>query len=109
LNHVFSYATYQYTSWAINIIYYIAIATIVFLIITYFANARKHRHAYMILGAFFLLIVAIQIPATGKLFRDYNELSGKYATGCTSELGALDHKFVEANGCSNGTPNFGKY
>jgi hypothetical protein len=71
-------------------IFGISVANIVFLFLTYFANTRKLRIAYMILGAFFLVAVAIQIPATGRLLKDYRDLSTSYNANCVPELGKIN-------------------
>ena len=53
----------------------------------------------MILGAFFLVTVAIQIPATGRLLKDYRDLTNGFNDNCVPELGKLNVEFVESQGC----------
>ena len=50
----------------------------------------------MILGAFFLLAVAVQLPATGRLLKDYRDLSGRYTDKCVPEIGKLNVAYVES-------------
>jgi len=79
----------------------IAISLMVILFFTYLANAKRLRIAYLILGSFFLISCAVQIPATGQLFRDYFKLNEYYSNNCARELGDLDVKYVEELGCPN--------
>lgn len=92
---------FQVTGWAINVLKSVGICFMVFLFFTYLANAKRLRIAYLILGSFFLISCAVQIPATGQLFRDYFRLNTHYSNNCAKELGELDAKFVEEQGCPN--------
>lgn len=87
------------TGWPDHIIHAVALTTIIFLALTYLANAKRNRLAYMILGVFFLVVVAVSIPATGQLFRDYKKISHFYKDHCVSEISKIDSKFIEDRQC----------
>lgn len=99
VNTIFTAAKFTPTNWSLQILTGAGISTIVFLVFTYLANIRRNRVAYMILGVYFLILIAIIIPATGQVFRDYKSLGKSYNKNCVPELGKLDHTFVEANQC----------
>jgi magnesium-transporting ATPase (P-type) len=101
LGFVFKKANFSFSSWAVTLLKALAISFMVIMFFTYIANAKKLRIAYLILGSFFLISCAIQIPATGQLFRDYQAVNEFYTNNCPKELGDLDVKYVEDLGCPN--------
>lgn len=77
----------------------VGIALIIILVLTFLANMKRLRVAYLILGTFFLLCATVQIPATGHLFRQYKGLQDHIKKNCRAEMGGIDAKFLEGKGC----------
>lgn len=67
----FNGVSFQLESWSTYGLYYRSVLTLVFLVLTYLANARRNRLAYLITGSFFLIVVGVTIATTGQVFRDY--------------------------------------
>jgi hypothetical protein len=65
VNDAFNGVSYTLESWSTFGLRYRSILAFIFLVLTYLANARRNRLAYLITGAFFLIVVGVTIGSTG--------------------------------------------
>ena len=57
--------------------YGIAIGSALFLTLMFLSNYKRLKLAYLLLGAVFLISCMIQIPVTGKAFRQYTDIENQ--------------------------------
>ena len=76
--------------------------SIVFLVLVFLANARRLKIAYLILGTFFLFTTLTEVPAVGRVFRNYNEIDNEIRNNkCHNFMGDIDVDVLENQGCPN--------
>jgi hypothetical protein len=91
----FNGVSYTLEAWSTTGLYYRSVLTLIFLVLTYLANARRNRLAYLITGAFFLIVVGVTLASTGEVFRVYQGVETYMEGNYLGEMGKLSGTIVE--------------
>jgi hypothetical protein len=57
-------------------------------------NFRRKEVSFLLAGTLFVLIIALIVPPTGAIFRQYNIATKYYSDHCSEELGHIDHAYL---------------
>lgn len=99
LESVYDYPAYSYESQPLTVLKAAAIIAILLLVLIVIINLRKKEVSYLLTGTLLLLTLIVVVPATGKVFREYNNITAHYTNNCHEELGHLDNQFLADQGC----------
>lgn len=101
LNSIYNYPSLALEQWPLTSLKVIAVLTLLILIITMIVNFRRKEVSFLLAGTLFVLIIALIVPPTGAIFRQYNIAAKYYSDHCSEELGHIDQAYLAQEGCKN--------